>query len=235
MSSPYLEWKYKDVTPEEPRRLTKIEQLKNWWHYHKLPLLLAVLLLFIAGGILKSALHIGEILPDMQVAYVGEHPLPTDTVAAVEQAFDAFATDANRDGRTVVRLVQYVSGSAEDADAVRQSTAASVALLADLEDRDSYFFLLEDAARFQLQYDILRTKDDALTDCFYWRDCPALSALSLGSYREEVLGTEITGDSGQVVSGLYLARRRFAEGREAKYTDACEALWQALTKGAMKP
>ena len=140
MSSPYLEWKYKDVTPEEPRKLTKTEQLKNWWHYHKLPLLLAALLLFIAGGILKSALHIGEILPDMQVAYVGEHPLPADTVAAVEQAFDAFATDANGDGRTVVRLVQYVSGSAEDADAVRQSTAASVALLADLEDRDSYFF-----------------------------------------------------------------------------------------------
>ena len=135
MSSPYLEWKYKDVTPEEPRKLTKIEQLKNWWHYHKPALLLAALLLFIAGGILKSALHIGESLPDMQVAYVGEHPLPADTVAAVEQAFDAFATDANGDGRTVVRLVQYVSGSAEDADAVRQSTAASVALLADLEEQ----------------------------------------------------------------------------------------------------
>ena len=43
MASEYLLKKYKDVKPDEPKELTKKEKRANWWHYHRLTLLIIAL------------------------------------------------------------------------------------------------------------------------------------------------------------------------------------------------
>ena len=44
MASEYLKWKYRDVKPDEPIRLTQKEKALNWWQYHKWYVLLGSLI-----------------------------------------------------------------------------------------------------------------------------------------------------------------------------------------------
>ncbi len=241
MASEYLKWKYRDVKPDVPRELTPKEKRANWWHYHKWHVLLGAVLLLAAGNILYHVLGIGQVKPDFQVAYVASDPLPEDTVSALERALASFGTDCNGDGQTVVRVNQYVSGDSENnSDAAMYAYAAGAKLMSDLTDCDSYLFLLEDPEAFQRNYQVLRRLDGTLPDeldtdydsCYLlWSDCPALAELELGEYSEVVLGQQVTGDSQQLFSGLYVARRGFWTETTCAYPDQCDQLWAELTKG----
>lgn len=145
MASEYLKWLYRDEKPEEPLVLTPAQKRKNWWDYHKWHVAAGAVLLAIAGSILWDALGIGEIKPDYQVAYVSTNALPEDTAAELEAGFAALGEDLNGDGQVVVRLNQYAvfNGDAEAA------ATAGVALMGDIVECESYFFLLEDPERFK--------------------------------------------------------------------------------------
>ena len=242
MASEYLKWKYRDVAPEEHIELTKQQRRRNWWHYHKWHVVIGAVLLCAIGNILYNALGIGEIWPDYRIAYVGSVYLPDETVAALESALSELGEDANGDGRVAVELRQYVSGSAGNADAAYFTMAASAKLMADITDRDSYFFLLEDPESFQLGYHALRRLDGTLpTDvdrdwercCIRWADCPALAGLDLGGYEETLLTQQNTGDNQALLENLYLARRGFWTEKTSDNVEACDALWDALTKGVL--
>ena len=69
MASEYLLKKYKDVKPDEERELTPKEKRQNWWYYHKWHVVIGFILLLICLDLGKSALHIGEVKPDLQIAY----------------------------------------------------------------------------------------------------------------------------------------------------------------------
>ena len=120
--------------------------------------------------------------------------------------------------------------------------AASVTLMADITDCDSYFFLLDDPDGFQRNYQVLRRLDGTLPvdgsrdydSCYLaWGDCPVLTALELGDYAEKLLDREISGSSQELLSGLYIARRGFWTEETTDYPDECDLLWEALTKGAI--
>lgn len=51
MASEYLRWKYKDVQPDKPAALTEKQRRQNWWHYHKLHVLLGAAAVCIAGNL----------------------------------------------------------------------------------------------------------------------------------------------------------------------------------------
>ena len=242
MASEYLKWKYRDVKPDEPIRYTPAEKRRNWWHYHKWHVAIGLVLALAAGNILYHVLGVGQVRPDYQIAYVGADPLPDGTAAALETALAELGRDCNGDGRVVVRLNQYVSGAnAQDGDSLYYATAASTLLMADLTACDSYFFLLDDPDAFQENHQILRRLDGSLpadsdrdyASCYLpWTDCPALTGLDLGTYSEDLLGQEVSGNSQELLSGLYLARRGFWTENTADYADDCDALWAELTKGA---
>ena len=185
MASEYLKWKYRDVQPDIPVTLTNAQKRANWWHYHKWQVVIGVVLILAVLDIGRHALHIGEIQPDYQMAYVGAAPLPTDTAAALEKAVAALGTDCNGDGRVVVQLNQYATAEETDsaegllrdrlreqmalptsdsdsADRAYFSQAARVGLMADLERCDSYFFILEDGETFQGNYQVLSHTDGTL-------------------------------------------------------------------------
>ena len=242
MASEYLKWKFRDVQPEEKVELTQAQKRKNWWHYHKWHVAAGAALLLVAGNILFHALGIGEIRPDYRIAYVGSAYLPDETAAALEAALSELGEDANGDGKTVVELRQYVSGSDGSSDAAYYNMAASTKLMADIAGHESYFFLLEDPEGFQQGYHALRRLDGTLpTDvdrdwercCVRWADCPALAGLELGSYEETLLTQRNAGENQALLENLYFARRGFWTEKTSENAEACDALWDALTKGAL--
>lgn len=236
MASEYLKWKYRDVKPEERAELTPAEKRKNWWHYHKWHVAVAVVLLGVGVNLIGSALGFGQIRPDYQVAYVGENALPDDTAAAIERIFASMGMDLNGDGQVTVRLNQYPIGGADPG----LAESGHVTLTADLLECESYFFLLEDPVWFQANYQALCRLDGSLpegasTDGTYlaWIDCPVLAGIKLGGYSYQLLGETISGSSDELMSGLYLARRGFWTEKTTPYPEGCEALWNSLTEGSL--
>lgn len=242
MASEYLKWKYKDVKPREKVELTPAEKRKNWWHYHKWHVLIGVALAVIGGNLVYSALGIGQVRPDYQVAYVGASALPEDTAAALEAGLASLGGDANGDGQVAVSLRQYPLYSADPQTAM----AARIQLMADLTEGESCFFLLEDPERFQRDYHSLCRLDGSLPEedekvpveelVLPWSQCPALAGLALGEYRYGLpSGETLTGDSQALLSGLYIGRRGFWTERTCAWPEGCDALWEKMTEGAEAP
>ena len=152
MASEYLKWKYRDVEPEKPVELTKKQRRQNWWHYHKWHVLTGAVLVLAAASWAWNALT--QVHPDYQIAYVGSSPLSEEDAAAWEARLAALGADCDGDGRVVAELRQYpVFPGQEQAEF---NYVSKVKLLADLDSRESYFFLLEDPEKFQADYEILQ-------------------------------------------------------------------------------
>ena len=238
MASEYLKKKYQDVKPEPKIQLTPAQKRKNWWHYHKWHVLLAALLLLAAGDILRHVLGIGQIRPDYCFAYVGAESLPEDTEAALEAALSGLGEDLNGDGRAAVEVRQYVSGGGSDS---YLATSAYATLLGDIENCESFFFLLDNPVQFQQVYQVLCYPDgtlppdgnyDAAGTFLPWSGCPVLAGLDLGRYRYAAVDGVAEGDSQNLLARLYVARRGFWPGQAATYPAGCAKLWTTITAGA---
>lgn len=239
MASEYLKWKYRDVQRREALAMTPAEQRKNWWHYHKWHAAIGLALAALGVYLACQALGVGQVRPDYQVAYVGTNLLPDDTAAVIESAFAALGEDLNGDGRVVVRLNQYASAGGAD---TGFAASAEVTLMADLLECESYFFLLENPEPFQANYHVLCRLDGSQQEegpwtaegpYLSWNQCPALARLEPGEYSYILMGETVTGDSGELVSGLYLARRGFWTDKTTAHPEGCAALWERLTEGVV--
>lgn len=228
-------------TPEPPpREYTRQEKAANWWHYQKWAVLVVVIVLALIAWTLHDALS--RVEPDVTIGYVGRTSLPTETAEALQDALVPYCTDLNGDGKVTVQLTQFTvdfGASLNDTDMYNQM-AGTTQLSAELSGLSTiYLWLLEDPAGFEEQCGVLEYPDGTMppegtaTDwqrmVYRWADCPALTALDLGQYTG-LDGT--TGDSQDLLAGLYLGRRgTWEEETPAAYTDTAP-LWQALTAGA---
>lgn len=187
MASEYLKWKYRDVKPEKTVELTKQQRRRNWWYYHKWHVLIGGVLVLIAMDWAWSALT--QVHPDYQVAYVGATPLDQEDAATWEMRLSALGSDCNGDGKVVVQLNQYLTVQ-ED---TMYTAAANVKLLADLDARESYFFLLEDPEKFQADYEILQEDWFPVENGLYlarrefWEDRTAEHMEACGALWEQLL------------------------------------------------
>ncbi len=242
MASEYLKWKYRDVKPDEPPPPLKgWPKVKNWLHYNAVYLAVGAGVLVLAAGILWSALGIGRVEPDYTFAYVGKTALPEDTKEALKESLATLGEDVNGDGEVTVELRSYVSGGGDSPDAAGFGTAAAVTLMADITSGESVFFITDDPLTLQAGYQVLAGPDGELPaeddyswegKAIPWSDCPSLTALPLGEYNENILGSPFTGDSQELMSGLYIGRRGFANPKQNKNRDANEKMWSALTEGS---
>lgn len=244
MASEYIKYQLKDVKPKEkPPELTPKEKFLNWLYYYKWYLVAAAVMI---GVLLDIGLHIlneRRNAPDYQIAYIGSSVLPNDTEAALTEAFSALGTDANENGNVRTVLNSYALDGADETTAAElgeYSAASQIRLIGDMENCESYFFLVDDPAHVQESYQILADKDGRLLNPdsenpaeFYalpLSECPALAAVLDGTYHDSVSGEEISGTNRDFLQDLYLARRAFPEGRECANKEACDLLWEKLTK-----
>ena len=117
--------------------------MKNWWYYHKWYVLCGIILFFIGIDIIGNNLGWFRDTPDHQIAYIGDHSLPEDIAASIENTFTSLAGDYNHDGKILVKINQFVSNiSAGDAESLSYQQAAEIALIGDIDDCTSYFFLM---------------------------------------------------------------------------------------------
>lgn len=217
--------------------------MKNWWYYHKWYVICGIVLCLISFYLIGNAFGLFKKSPDLQIAYVGEASLPEDTVSAIEKFFSDFAGDYSQDGEILVQINQYVSGSSEDksAEAAGYRQAAEIGLIADINDCESYFFLMDNPEKLQRQYQILAMPDGSCPDSadisaenksIPWSSFKLLSEIDLGSYTTTLLGQKTSGSNQDILSSLYLGRRCFYDEKETNYAKECAALWDTLKGGS---
>ena len=233
-------------TPEPPREYTKKEKAANWWHYHWMAVVVAVLVVVFGVWIIKDTVF--QTRPDVQVAYVGTSDLPTDTVTALQDALTPFCSDLNGDGKVVVQVDSYTvdfDAANENTDAYYQM-AGVTRLSAELASGGkTYIFLLEDPEGFEKSTGVLQYLDGTVDDdpetadpdwremVYRWTDCPVLTGLELGSYDGYTLMDDATGTNQSVLEHLYVGRRGVWDEKQAENYAHCAALWDALTAGAV--
>lgn len=226
------------IQSENREALTKSQKWKNWWHYHKWYVVCGVIVLGIACNVIGSALGIWEKTPDFQIAYVGRAQLPQDTVSALEQAFAAIAEDFNGDGEIIVQLNQYIdSAQPADVDTAYSEYASEIALIGDISDCESYFFLMDDPDNFQQEFQLLAAPDGSCPDemdysaedkVIAWPDCPLLADMELGSYSTVLFGQTVSGQNQDLLSALYIGRRCFFTDAFTDNVKECSDLWDLL-------
>lgn len=213
--------------------------MKNWWYYYKWYVVCGTILILILINLISNAFGWFRKSPDIQIAYIGETRLPKDTVAALENIFASLAGDYNHDGEIKVQVNQFVSGSPDetDADAISYKQASTIALMGDINDCESYFFLMENPEDVQKEFQVLAMPDGSCpadTDfsienkVFPWKGCKVLSERSLGNYTTTLFGQTESGSNQELLEKLYLGRRCFYNKKYSKYADECSELWNKL-------
>ncbi|MCM1038815.1 MAG: hypothetical protein NC434_05775 [Ruminococcus sp.] len=213
--------------------------MKNWWYYYKWYVICGIIILCIAVRLIGGALGLWEKKPDLQIAYVGSSALPQDTVSALENAFASLAGDFNGDGEVIVKVNLYTDDLPyADAESFYYEYASEVALIGDISDCESYFFLMDNPEHFQREFQLLASADGGCPEetdfsvvdkVIAWSDCSLLSTMELGSYNSMILGETQTGTNQELLSGLYLGRRCFYEENTTDNLEDCNALWNMLT------
>lgn len=212
--------------------------MKNWWYYHKWYVIIGIILLLIICDLIGNALGIFEKSPDLQIAYVGKVPLPSDTSDALQRVFTSLITDFNHDGEVIVQINQYIDGNDnKDVDTAYYQYASEITLIGDISDCESYLFLLEDPEDFQRTYQLLATADGGCPDesdyttedkVFLWSDCSILADMELGTYTDTVLGQIPDRNNQDILSGLYFGRRCFYTDNVTEHVEECSRLWDTL-------
>lgn len=213
--------------------------MKNWWYYYKWYVVCGAILILIVINLISNAFGWFRKSPDIQIAYIGETRLPKDTVAALENIFASLAGDYNHDGEIKIQVNQFVSGSPDetDADAISYKQASMVALMGDINNCESYFFLMENPEDVQKEFQVLAMPDGSCpadTDfsienkVFPWKGCKVLSERSLGNYTTTLFGQTESGSNQELLEKLYLGRRCFYNKKHSKYADECSELWNKL-------
>lgn len=222
MASEYLLKKYKDVKPDEVRVLTKEEKRRNWWAYHKWHVVIGAVLLLCLCNILWHVLGIGQVKPDVSIAYIGAVPLSEVNENALRQKLEEYCGDLNGDGKITVAIAQYNAINTGDSDSLYYAQAAQVRLVSDVTDCVSFLFLMEDPGKVQEATSVLCNIDgtlprdgDLTPDGKYvmLQDCSALSDLC----------------SSPAFSDLAIGRRGFWTKKTVDNLDGCIALWETIT------
>lgn len=241
MASEYIQYLIKDEKPAEaPPPLSPKERRKNWLYYHKWHLIIGAVLIVIALDLLRSALHIGEVEPDLQIAYVGTAVLTDDIIPALEALLSEHAGDANGDGRTVVTLNSYplpADAPGDDTMAVLRNSS-QVRLMADLEEGSSFLLLLEDPSAFEEAYHILAHPDGTAPEdeedpilhpenyTVRWADVPFLAAAAEGGDLAAAAGGNA--DLIEYLNQLSFGRRVFLGDRGDSIPKENLTFWESL-------
>lgn len=203
--------------PREMPDMTPQQRRDNWWRYHWLHVLIAVLAVITVMGIAWER-H-GRADSDCGAALVVRYAVTPEESAALKAALESAAEDTNGDGGVEVALsdiqIDYTADSLDDA-AIRQMTANVDKLHADFYTGQSGIFILDDPENFQRNHAALlyldgteppETAEDWENMVRPWADSPALAGLTFRNL-----------DTGS----LYLGRR-IGEGFDGE-----DALWNSL-------
>lgn len=140
--------------------LTPRQRHDNWWRYHWLHVLCAVLAAIALTGILWERAH--REVYDCSIAMVTRYAAAPEEIASLRSALEAVCPDVDGDGEVHVAVnaiqIDYTSTDLDDA-AIQSMTTNVDKLNADFYTRQSGIFLLDDPENFQTNHGALAYLD----------------------------------------------------------------------------
>jgi hypothetical protein len=186
--------------------------MKNWWYYYKWYVICGAIVVGVACYLVGNAFGLWKKSPDIQIAYVGSTSLSDEAEEKLQEIFTAAADDYNGDGEVIVKINSYVNEMPEtESESAYYQYASEVTLISDIEDCESYFFLMDDPDDFQQEYHLLANADAS---------CPDDTDYSLEG--------KITTWTDGPLDGLSLGRRSFYGDKTTDNADGCSRLWDTL-------
>lgn len=167
-------------------------------------------------------------------------------MTALQEQLARYGEDLNGDGKTVVTLnvytLDYSAGDTQTESDAYLTMAGTTKLATDVAGGLSSVFLLYDPAGFQESTGSLRYLDGTLPEAgsdsdwwnmvYRWTDCPVLTGLDLGDYASDAVQSE-SGSSQELLSQYYIGIRGAWNKDTVDLLAGGEALWSALTAGAV--
>lgn len=222
MASEYLKWKYRNELPDDGNQ-DNGRTWKNWFYYHKWYLLAGIIVTAMLGSLFSAVFGIGKTKPDLELAAAVSEPLSEETLTFIEEQFGQLAGDFNNDGKTVVKVHYYLLNAPDHTPVSEQEArmyyASEIQLAGDLEECDSFLFLMDDPNRFQRSFQILSLKDGS-EPAEYTDASGCTVRLSDVTVFEDV----------PFAQNLFLARRRFPKAKTVHSLEECEALWNRIVQ-----
>ena len=200
--------------------------LKNFWYYYKWYVIIGL----IAAGFLAQFIYqkVTTPKPDVQIAYAGDAKLSDDQVKTVEDTFAALCGDLNGDGKAVALVNQYVNGAdgLNEDEAAGYQEAAEIKLIGDINDCESYFFLMQDPDQFELENHVLADADgNAPADDDYSADGRYVTWTSFAVAASSKDGAAEGNDT---LNSLYIGRRGFYSTHTCDFSSELSRIWSSL-------
>lgn len=211
------------IPREMPAHMTAKERRDNWWRYHWLYVLIAVLAAILLCGVAWERLS--RVEADCSVALVTRYAATPAEIASLQAALEKATPDANGDGEVHVAVnaiqIDYTSTAMDDA-AIQVMTTNLDKLNADFYTRQSGIFLLDDPESFQTNHDALSYLDGSTPEegSVDWENM--VRPLSDWPGGAEVEWGNCLPDT------LYFARRMILTEADEKAFAGAQALWAAL-------
>lgn len=215
---------------------TAKDKRANWWYYHKVHLVVAILAVAVVGSIVYSM--VTKVNPDYTIALLTQNTYSTDVTDRLAEQLEAYADDRNHDGQVIVRVSAYAIGT--DSNDMQVQQANQVRFIGDTTSFESVIFLT-DAESFEwlesedggfFTYLDGTTPESGATDYdnmrIPWTDCKALSQMDLSI---DMLDKD---EAQKYMSNLFISTRLiegsgFAnDSDKVAYYEDCQALLQRL-------
>ena len=228
-------------TKQEQTPLTPKEKRKNFWYYHKVHILIAVLCVAVLGWTIHE--FTSRVNPDYQIGMVTMQDYPDAVIRQMEEQIAAIADDRNGDGQVVVRVNYYHIFPDNTSDA-NGYLANAAKFQGDIAVGDSMLFFIDDECLVRyctdnaglFTYKDGSTPKNEATDFQNlgrkWTEFPFLTGMSLEGQSAES-GEIITTDYQELLKDMNVCVRAVPntnlEGKENKIKDN-EAAWELLRK-----
>ena len=131
------------IHQNEIKLVTGKDKRKNWWYYHKIHLLVTVLVVALVGSFVYSL--VTNVHPDYTIALVTSYSMPETGLNQLEECIIPYADDRNGDGKVVVSVVNYVFSDGADVDYTEQE-ASIVRFMADASSNEVMIYLHDEGA-----------------------------------------------------------------------------------------
>lgn len=214
---------------------TARDKRANWWYYHKVHLIIAILAALVVGGIIYSM--VSKVSPDYTFALLTQNNYSTDVIDRLEEQLTAYADDRNHDGQVVVQISSYAIGT--DSGDMQMQQANQVRFIGDTSTFDSVIYLTDEESFEWLQsqdgfftYLDGSTPEPDATDYdnmrIPWDSCKALANMDLSI---DVLTAE---EAQKYMSSLSLSTRLIEgssyenDSDKMAYYEDCKALLERL-------
>ena len=232
--------------PESEQVYTRQQRIRNWWDYHTGWVVFGIIAVLLGGLLIHDMFFRPE--PDYRIGYVSTELLPDEVVAGLRESLQQLGADQNGDGRVLVEVTTYDLGFDEQSQLDVDATSAGMtSLTADLMSGGLSILLLTDPEGFQLRMGALGYLDGSTPAMdapdaeagnwrqmvYRWEDCPVLAGLNLGTYTQFWDLEETPVDGQTAMQGVYVARKAAWNEEQKAAAAADDALWQAMTAGAV--